>query len=63
MPLANLVELKVAAGRLRDQADVVELIRHNESQVDQLRRHLAAIHTQYAAQFDELLAQANDPAE
>lgn len=53
--LLSLVELKLAAGRLRDEADVVELARENRDRVDEMRRHLQAIHPQYASRFDELL--------
>src|SRR5207237_934680 len=42
--LPALVELKLAAGRVRDESDVVELVRVNPDQVDALRTHLEAIH-------------------
>jgi hypothetical protein len=60
--LPSLIELKLAAGRLRDEADVVELIRGNRDRVDELRIHLQNVHPQYVARFDELLAQLDDPA-
>ncbi len=56
--LAGLIELKLAASRARDEADVVELLRMNRDQAEALRRHLAAVHQQYAARFDEMLARA-----
>jgi hypothetical protein len=56
--LSSLVELKLAAGRARDESDVVELLRVNPDQVQDIRRHLASVHPQYAARFDELLARA-----
>jgi hypothetical protein len=59
--LPSLVELKLAAGRLRDEADVVELIRENRDRVDEVRKHLQAVHPQYAARFEELLARVNEP--
>lgn len=59
--LASLVELKLAAGRLRDEADVLELIRQNPDQIDALRSHLHLAHAQYAARFEELLAQRDEP--
>jgi hypothetical protein len=55
--LTALVELKLAAGRARDEADVVELARVNRDQWQELRRHLAAVHPQYAERFDELIKQ------
>ena len=56
--LPALIELKLAAGRVRDQADVIELVRANEDQVEDLHRHLTAIHSDYAVQFDQLVEQA-----
>lgn len=60
--LSSLIELKLAAGRLRDEADVVELARENRDQVEEVRRHLLAVHSQYAARFEELLQQLDDAA-
>jgi len=53
--LASLVELKLAAGRLRDKADVVELLKENQDEVEQLREHLCGVHPEYAKRLDELL--------
>jgi hypothetical protein len=61
--LTSLIELKLAAGRLRDEADVVELARENRDHLDDVRRHLQAAHAQYAARFDELLTQLDDAAQ
>lgn len=58
--LASLVELKLAAGRLRDDADVLELIRENRAEIGGLRAHLATVHAQYANRFDELAAQLDE---
>jgi len=60
--LPSLIELKLAAGRLRDEADVVELARENCDRLDELRRHLTAVHPQYARRFEELLAHLDEPA-
>jgi hypothetical protein len=60
--LPALVELKLAAGRLRDEADVVELARENRDRLAELREHLAAVHPRYALRFDELLTQLDDAA-
>ena len=60
--LPSLIELKLAAGRLRDEADVVELVRENQGQIGELRRHLEAAHPQYASRFDELLEQLDERA-
>ncbi len=58
--LQALVELKLAAGRARDEADVVELIRTNDEEVDAIREHLASIHDDYVAAFDRLAQRAAD---
>ena len=50
-----LAELKLAAGRIRDEYDLVELIRANPDQVESVRRHLATVHSTYAERFDELV--------
>jgi hypothetical protein len=60
--LLSLIELKLAAGRLRDEADVVELLRENRDRIDELRRHLQAVHPQYADRFAELLTRIDEPA-
>jgi len=58
--LAGLVELKLAAGRARDDADVVELARANPGQIESLRQHLADVHEDYLARFNELVARARE---
>ena len=60
--LPSLVELKLAAGRLRDDADVIELARSNPNRVEKVRRHLQSVHPRYAARFEELLSQLDEPA-
>jgi hypothetical protein len=47
--LDGLVQLKLAAGRARDESDVVELIRANPDQVDSIRQSLARVHADYVA--------------
>lgn len=54
--LASLIELKLAAGRLRDKADVVELLRENPDSIEQLRKHLSSVHLEYATQLETLLS-------
>ncbi|MCL4191675.1 MAG: hypothetical protein KJZ87_08000 [Thermoguttaceae bacterium] len=56
--LPGLVELKLAAGRTRDDNDVVELIRANADQIDRIRQHLRDVHLLYFSRFDELAARA-----
>jgi hypothetical protein len=57
--LPALVELKIAAGRIGDEHDVVELIRANRDQVEVIRQHLGAIHADYVHAFDELRQRAS----
>ena len=56
--LPGLIELKLAAGRARDESDIVELIRANPDQVAGIREHLASVHPRYVSQFDILAAKA-----
>ena len=58
LQLAGLIELKIAAGRLKDKADVVELIRANPAQIDVIRQRLSEIHDRYAEEFDTLVEEA-----
>jgi hypothetical protein len=56
--LPALVEMKIAAGRIGDEHDVVELIRTNPDQAEVIRQHLATIHADYLRAFDALLQRA-----
>ena len=56
--LPGLIELKLAAGRARDESDVVELIRANADQFAGIREHLVSVHPRYVSQFDTLAAKA-----
>jgi hypothetical protein len=58
--LPGLVELKLAAGRARDEGDVVELLRANMDRAGAIREHLAQVNQGYAARFDALLARAQE---
>lgn len=42
------------------EADVVELIRHNPDQLEELRQHMRSVHADYASRLEELVQQAND---
>jgi hypothetical protein len=55
-----LVELKLAAGRARDESDVVELIRANADAVDEIRQHLASAHSDYSSAFERFVERARD---
>jgi hypothetical protein len=61
--LPGLIELKLAAGRARDESDVVELIRANMDQVEILRHYLSGVHDTYLARFNDLLVRAQDQTE
>jgi hypothetical protein len=56
--LPALIQLKLGAGRARDDADVVELVRVNPEQVDAIRTALASVHADYIAAFDRLVERA-----
>jgi hypothetical protein len=58
--LPSLVELKLAAGNLRDEADVLELARENRERLNEIRAHLKRVHEQYARRFDELVAELDE---
>jgi hypothetical protein len=58
--LPRLIELKLAAGRPQDEADVTALLRANEDQIPQLRAHIASVHTDYVVTFDRLAKRAAD---
>jgi hypothetical protein len=60
MNLESLVELKLAAGRARDEADVVELLRVNESRIDSIRQHVSRVHPDYASRLDQLIKKAQE---
>jgi hypothetical protein len=61
--LASLIELKLAAARLKDLADVVELIRANPGRLAEVRRHLSEVCQRYVADFDRLVEQARRDGE
>jgi hypothetical protein len=58
--LNSLIELKIAAGRARDESDVVELVRANADSVDAIRQHLATVHPDYVQAFDRLVQRARE---
>lgn len=58
--LPSLIELKIAAGRLRDQSDVGELVRANPEHVEAIRQHLATVHEEYVRTFDELVRRSRE---
>ena len=60
MRLSALIELKIAAGRGRDESDVIELIRANPDRVDEVRQHLSTVHPDYPLAFDRLVERARD---
>lgn len=56
--LPRLVELKLLAGRLKDHADIVELLKENWSDRHKIRAHLTQVHAGFVTQFDRLATQA-----
>jgi hypothetical protein len=61
--LPSLIELKLAAGRARDEADVVELIRVNPEHLDAIRVHLSSVHFDYLEHFNQLVERAREQGE
>jgi len=60
--LPALIELKLAAGRSQDLADVIKLIQANPDKLTTIREHLVGVHADYVAEFDRLVQQARDEA-
>ena len=60
LPLPFLVELKLAAGRGRDEADVIELMRVNMDQTELVLQHLSTVHRDYVTKFVRLVERAKD---
>jgi hypothetical protein len=60
MKLTSLIELKLAAGRARDESDVVELVRANPGLIDSLRQHLSGVHPDYVRNFDHQVERARE---
>ena len=58
--LPALVELKLAAGRTRDEADVVELMRTNPEAEETIRKHVSGVHSTYAAALAALIERAKE---
>lgn len=58
--LPALVELKLAAGRARDESDIIELMRANPDQESTVRQHLASVHNDYVTSFDRLVQRARE---
>ena len=58
--LPGLIELKIGAGRAKDIADIIALIKHNPHQLAAIADHLQEIHPEYAMRFSELIQQAAD---
>lgn len=61
--LPSLIELKLAAGRGQDEADVIKLISANVDQVDTVRQHLSQVHSSYLTAFDCLVQRAREEDE
>ena len=61
--LPALIELKLAAGRPRDEGDVAELVRANPDRIAAIRDHLASVHADYVRAFDRLVDRAREQDE
>jgi hypothetical protein len=58
--LPALIELKLAAGRARDECDIAELMRVQMDKVEPIRQHLATVHATYVTAFDRLVERARE---
>jgi hypothetical protein len=58
--LPALIELKLAAGRSRDESDVVELLRANPERTAEIRNHLAGVHADYLREFARMAERARE---
>ena len=58
--LPALIELKLAAGRARDESDITELLRANSDRVAEIRAHLVHVHVDYVRAYDALVARASE---
>jgi hypothetical protein len=58
--LPALIELKLAAGRARDESDITELLRANPNRVAEIRAHLEQVHGDYVRAYDALVARARE---
>ena len=58
--LPALVELKLAAGRARDESDVIELLHANPKRIAEIRAHLGTVHADYVGAFDGLVERARE---
>lgn len=59
--LSGWIELKLSAGRQKDRAHVVEVMkRSDEEALSVARRHIASVHTSYLELFDRLLEEARE---
>jgi hypothetical protein len=56
--LPGLIELKLGAGRAKDIADIVELIKQHRSDLETIQNHLASIHPTYVTRFQDLVQEA-----
>jgi hypothetical protein len=61
--LPALIELKLAAGRGKDEADIMQLILANPAKLAAIRAHLATVHPDYVQRFDALILRAPEEEE
>lgn len=56
----GLIELKLGAGRAKDIADLIELIKRHPDHLSEVQEYLATIHPNYLRLFQQLILQAQD---
>lgn len=60
MTLPSLIELKIASGWIRDESDVIELVRVNFEKVEIIRQHLSQVNKDCVQVFDRLVTHARE---
>ena len=58
--MAGLVELKLGAGRAKDIADLIEIIKMHPDRIHELTEHVTKIHAYYGPKFVQLVQQARE---
>lgn len=58
--LFGLIELKLGAGRAKDIADLIELIKAHAGQLEAIHQRLQGVHSTYGEQFLSLIEQSKE---
>jgi len=59
--LPGWIELKLSSGRAKDRTHIIEVLKTlDDSQIANVRKHIAGVHAQYDALFDQLIVEATE---